>query len=115
VRNNHAQALVCVPVFFYCAVQLGELSKLSSLRQLDANGNCISSLLQLTLLTGLSQLSVEGNQLTSLAGVTSMTGLLELYAAHNAVTDVKVGWRQTCTRDACMSCLPCGLHCAWPC
>jgi Leucine-rich repeat (LRR) protein len=76
-------------------LQLGELSRLSSLRQLDASGNCISSLLQLTLLTGLSQLSLEGNQLTSLAGVTSITGLLELYAAHNAMTDIKVGGRQT--------------------
>jgi Leucine-rich repeat (LRR) protein len=84
-------------------VQLGELSRLSSLRQLDASGNRISSLLQLTLLTGLSQLSAEGNHLTSLAGVTSMTGLLELYAAHNAVTDIKVGWRHTCASGACIS------------
>jgi Leucine-rich repeat (LRR) protein len=75
-----------------CSPQLGELSKMSSLRQLDASCNCISSLLPLAALTGLSQLSVEGNQLASLAGLTSMTGLLELYAAHNAVTDIKVGW-----------------------
>jgi hypothetical protein len=83
---------------------------MSSLRQLDASSNCISSLLPLAPLAGLSQLSVEANHLTSLAGLASMTGLLELYVAHNAVADIKVG--PACAlHPLLLQCLSCSAAC----
>lgn len=78
---------------YVCAcvlLQLGPLSGITSLQQLDVSCNRVSSLSALAGLSGLTQPCCEDNAIASLAGVGGLSSLVELYAAHNSLANIKV-------------------------